>query len=98
MGISAKNRKQQRYIETKSLNAMLYIATDKEKEAYEYCVKNNIRISPIPTGPGTMPEEWYIGISTPDNYKKVYKSKFKYNHEQIWPAFYEACCYYYGKK
>ena len=49
-------------------------------------------------GINNTPGKWYIGISTPDNYKKVYKSKHIYDKTQVWDAMFEMCKYYYDKK
>lgn len=93
-----KSKAQEKYDKTKGLCSISYAPTSEEKDAYDYCVKNDIRISPVAIGPGMMNEKWYVGISTPENYKKVYKSKFQYDNEQIWPAVYEMCLYYFNKK
>ena len=70
--------------------------TEEQQKYYDYCVKNNIIISPI--GIQNTPGKWYVGISTPDNYKKVYKSKHIYDKDQIWDAMFEMCKYYYDKQ
>ena len=70
--------------------------TEEQQKCYDYCVKNNIIISPI--GIQNTPGKWYVGISTPDNYKKVYKSKHIYDKDQIWDAMFEMCKYYYDKQ
>ena len=70
--------------------------SEEQQKYYDYCVKNNIIISPI--GIQNTPGKWYVGISTPDNYKKVYKSKHIYNKDQIWDAMFEMCKYYYDKQ
>lgn len=72
-----------------------YIPNDKERDYYYHCVKADIRISPIGTDDIG---KWYIGISSPGNHKKVYKSKFIYDKDTIWVAFYEMCKYYYDGK
>ena len=73
-----------------------YIPTDDEFRAYQYCVRRDIRISPI----GILGEagKWYIGVSTPDSYKKVYNSPHIYDRDTVWHGFYEMCNYYYKKK
>ena len=47
-----------------------YSPTREEDSAYHYCVDKNIRISPIASDESG---KWYIGVSTPDDFKKVYK-------------------------
>ena len=72
-----------------------YNASEEETKWYHYCVRNNIRISPIGIdGIG----KWYIGISDPSDYKKVYNSRFIYDRDTIWPEFYKMCKYYYEKQ
>jgi hypothetical protein len=70
--------------------------TKEQQKYYDYCVQNNIRVSPI--GIKDQPGKWYVGISTPDNYRKVYKSKHIYDREQIWDEMFNMCKYYYDKK
>ena len=72
-----------------------YSPTKEEDNAYHYCVENDIRISPIASDESG---KWYIGVSTPDDFKKVYKSKYIYNRDTIWVSFYEMCLYYYKKR
>ena len=73
-----------------------YQVSPEEQKAYEYCVNNDIIISPI--GISDDAGKWYIGIATPDNYKKVYKSKHIYDKDTVWISFYEMCKYYYDKR
>ena len=72
-----------------------YVPSKDELKWYRYCVRNAIRISPIGTD---KPGEWYIGISDPSNYKKVYNSKHKYDKDTLWISYYEMCKYYYDKQ
>ena len=95
--LSKRQRDEERYRRTKGLCAYDYEPSEKERRARDFCMENDIRISPIPVDQGSRPDKWYVGISTPDNYKKVYKSKFQFNNEQIWEEIYKACIYYYDK-
>ncbi len=72
-----------------------YIPSDEERKWYKYCVDNDIRISPVGT---ETPGKWYIGISDPGNYKKVYNSKFIYDKDTVMSEFYKMCYYYYAKR
>ena len=72
-----------------------YVCTPKEEQAYLYCVKNDIRISPIGVQ-GTL-DQWYIGISTPEDYKRVYNSPETCDRHSVWQIFYKYCNYYYEK-
>ena len=98
MGIRVKSTKERKYDDNHGLCSVYYNPTELEQLAYEYCVINNIIVSPYPAESGMMPQHWFVGISTPDDYKKIYKSKFKYDNHQIWPAMYEMCVYYYNKR
>ncbi len=71
-----------------------YSPSNEEQKAYEYCLDNDIRISPWYHSQG----KWYIGISTPEDYKKVYKSKHVYDKDTIWFSFYDMCKFYYNKR
>ena len=75
-----------------------YIPTQKENEAYIYCVRNNIRISPI--GIQGVIGKWKIGINV-GPYKKGEKINLAphiYDKDTIWPSYYEMCKYYYDKR
>ena len=76
-----------------------YYPTIEQREAWEWCVRNNIRISYQPQTPGPSPKCWHITIIigpykkgekinvSPDCYKAVKC------HEQM----YKTCEYYYEK-
>ena len=73
-----------------------YILNVYELLCYQYCVRNNIRISPV-----AVPNEigkWRIGISTPDSYKKVYESPEKCDVHSVWEVFNRYTKYYYEKR
>ena len=53
-----------------------YIFNDEEFKAYRYCVLNDIRISPIGTD---VIGKWKIGISTEDNYRRIYHAPHIYD-------------------
>lgn len=75
-----------------------YIPTQKENKAYLYCVRNNIRISPI--GIQGVIGKWKIGINI-GPYKKGEKTNLAphiYDKDTIWPSYYEMCKYYYDKR
>ena len=71
--------------------------TEKQNKAHEYCINNNIRVSPIAAESGLKVTTWYVGISTPENYKKVYKSPEVYASPEIWDAVSKAEIFYYEK-
>ena len=97
MGIALKSAKERKYLEKDGLCSVVYEPSEVELRAYHFCVDNNIRISPVPETDGPRPVKWHIGISTPDNHRKIYKSKYKYDNHQVWQAHYEMCLYYYKK-
>ncbi len=90
MGNLSKRKKEQSKYRLPECNP-----TEEQQKYDNYCVNKNIIISPI--GINATPGKWYIGISTPDNYKKVYKSKFIYDQHQIWEEMFNMCKYYYDK-
>lgn len=74
-----------------------YNATDDEIKARDYCIKNNIRISPL--GIKNEPNKWRIGISV-GPYKKGEKPKVSpsvYDKDTVWQEYYKFCKYYYDK-
>ena len=75
-----------------------YLPTQEENKAYIYCVRNNIRISPI----GMQGEigKWRIGINV-GPYVKGEKTNIAphiYDKHTICPSYYEMCKYYYDKR
>ena len=68
-----------------------YIPTEHEKQAYLYCVRNNIRISPG----GGSEVDWHIDIYAGGKWNR---SKEKYNRDEIWSEYYRCCLYYYDKR
>ena len=72
------------------------ILTGENLKAYEYCVRNNIRISPV----GILGEvgKWRIGISTPESYKKVYESPEICDKYTVWEVFNRYTKYYYDRE
>ena len=67
-----------------------YVQTDEELEAYSWCVKNGIHISPL----ARDETNWFIEITinnktnrSPETYKKVV----------IWEKLFEYYLYYYEK-
>ena len=74
-----------------------YLANNEEKEAYRYCVRNNIRISPI--GMKEDNQSWKIEIRL-GPYKRGERDNISpsiYDKYTIWPEYYRMCKYYYDK-
>ena len=72
-------------------------ATDEEAKARDWCIKNNIRISPI--GIYREPNKWKIGINI-GPYKKNEKPNIAphiYDKDTIWVEYFNFCKYYYDK-
>jgi len=74
-----------------------YHATDDEAKARDWCIKNNIRISPI--GIHKEPNKWKISINI-GPYKKNEKPNIAphiYDKDTIWVEYFNFCKYYYDK-
>lgn len=65
-------------------------ADEKSWEAYRWCIKNRIYISPL----AKSNTEWYIVI---ENNGKINKSPDTYGKNIIWPKVFEFYKYYYDK-
>jgi hypothetical protein len=90
MGSGLKSKKKNNWMP-------VYHASVEEKEARDYCIKNNIRISPL--GIKDEKEKWRIGI-TFGSYKKGEKMNISpniYDKDTIWPEYFKMCKYYYDK-
>jgi hypothetical protein len=74
-----------------------YHANEEEVKARDFCVRNNIRISPL--GIYNDPDHWRIGINI-GPYKRGEKPNISpniYDKNTIWPEYYKFCKYYYDK-
>jgi hypothetical protein len=74
-----------------------YHANDDEVIARDFCIKNNIRISPL--GIKNEPNKWRIGINI-GPYKKGEKPNIApsiYDKDTVWVEYYNFCKYYYDK-
>lgn len=67
-----------------------YAPTTKEQSAYQWCIKNNIYISPR----AKSATEWYLTI---DINSKVNTSPTAYKKIDIWKQLYNFYVYYYDK-
>ena len=73
-----------------------YSATKKENKAWEYCVRNNIRIFPVCI---EFKKKWKVGINL-GPYKKGEKPNLSpnaYGPGEIQKEIYKASVYYYDK-
>ena len=67
-----------------------------------YCIKEGIIVSPIASKPWSYREKdknksWYVGVSLPENPRKVFKSPEPYGIDEIWDKVEETKKYYYDK-
>jgi hypothetical protein len=69
-----------------------YIPTNKELDAAEWCIKNNIHISPLKKN--YKDQLWYIDIIING---KSSKSPETFGPSIIWQKLYEYASYYYNK-
>ncbi len=92
MGIEAVKRKKN----YKGLGAD-FIATNEQLKWDNFCIKNNIRISPSPITHGFYPEEWRVAVSLGSDYKTIYKTPNTYLADEIWQEVYKTKKYYYDK-
>ena len=74
-----------------------YIFNDEELKYYLYCIRNGIIISPMGTKDNAI-GKWRIGISTPDNHKKVYYAPHIYDKDTLWPSLIDYFKFYYEKE
>ena len=71
-----------------------YSASKHELDAYNWCVKNNIKISPSASTRDQYPTSWYLII---DIDGRINKSPETYGSLDIWGKLYEYYKYYYNK-
>lgn len=92
MGSGLKSRK-------KKQNYTLphYLASEDELKWRDYCIKNDIRISPM--GIYKDPNNWHIEVRLGPYTKgeKGYVSPNVYDRKSIWKEYYLMCKYYYDK-
>lgn len=69
-----------------------YIASDLESEAYLWCVRNDVRVSP---GGTKTKGEWTIDVSTDGKTWK--RSPWTVQEDSLWQKYYEICLWYYEK-
>ena len=74
----------------KDFDMGFYTYTEEEYEAYKWCIKNNIYISPL----AVNGIRWTITIV---NNGKEFKDPNDYGKVEIWKKLYEYCKYYYDK-
>jgi hypothetical protein len=68
-----------------------YYATDEEIDAAMWCIKNNIKISPLKKS--FAEDRWYIEITLNG---KTHRSPESYGKTVVWEKMYEFYLYYYN--
>ena len=99
MGIEERQKRRRAKTTHKGLSYNYPIMSKQENEINSCCIRNNIRISPVPTKPGLFPEEWHIEIRL-GPYKKGEKAHLSpsvYTHENIHQEIRRMQKYYYDK-
>ena len=69
-----------------------YLPNEEERNAYMYCMSNNIRISP---GRVMGQNKWTIDIFAKGKWNK---SPDSYGPTEVWEVFYNYCKYYHEKR
>ncbi len=67
-----------------------YMPSDDERQAYAYCVRNNIRISPAAIAGDS--DNWYIEIHAGGRWNKAPRS---FDKTEVWPEYYNFGKHYY---
>ena len=71
-----------------------YARSPEEEVAYQWCIKNSIKIAPFAASSDKGNDSWWIDIET-NNLTK--RSPYKYNRDQIWSKIFELYVFYYKK-
>lgn len=71
-----------------------YARSSEEEAAYQWCIKNGIKIAPFAASSDKSNDQWWVDIET-NNLKK--RSPYKYNKDQIWSKIFELYVFYYNK-
>ena len=69
-----------------------YLPSEDERNAYLYCIRNDIRIAP---GRVANKNQWTVDIYTPKGWRK---SPNSFGPVEIWEVYYNYCKYYYDKR
>jgi hypothetical protein len=84
MGSGLKSKKKE------AIDMGNYVATEKEQIAFEWCIKNNIKIAPF----AKNSKEWYLDIIMNG---RVNRSPLTYEKVEVWKQLYKFYLYYYNK-
>ena len=72
---------------------LYYQRSDLENNAYLWCIRNDIKISPFAVL-NSQPRKWWIDVVAKN---KVKRSPYQYDDEQIWPKIFELYVFYFEK-
>tara|TARA_R110000824_G_scaffold45177_3_gene130831 strand:+ start:7172 stop:7507 length:336 start_codon:yes stop_codon:yes gene_type:complete len=78
------------YKKKEGVNMGNYTATDREIDAYVWCVRNDIKITPS----AKSSTEWYLDIIING---RISRSPSTYKKMEIWKQLYKFYLYYYNK-
>ena len=70
-----------------------YQRSELENNAYLWCIRNDIKISPFAVL-NSQPRKWWIDVVAKN---KVKRSPYQYDDEQIWPKIFELYVFYFEK-
>ena len=90
MPIGQKNRRAK-----KRIGMGDYQATKEQQEAYNWGIRNNLRISPRAAQRGPNPTTWYVEIFT--NGRWVH-NKEEYGPGEVWEQVFKYYEYYFNKR
>ena len=71
-----------------------YERSPEEETAYQWCIKNGIKIAPHAASSDKNNDQWWVDVEA-KNLKK--RSPYKYNKDQIWSKIFELYVFYYNK-
>ena len=70
-----------------------YFRSELENNAYLWCIRNDIKISPFAVL-NSEPRKWWIDVVAKN---KVKRSPYQYDDYQIWPKIFELYVFYFEK-
>lgn len=70
-----------------------YTRSELENNAYLWCIRNDIKISPFAVL-NSEPRKWWVDVEAKE---KVKRSPYQYDENQIWPKIFELYVFYFQK-
>ncbi|MAO19588.1 MAG: hypothetical protein CMJ25_02450 [Phycisphaerae bacterium] len=71
-----------------------FYRSEEQFKAMQWCIKNNIIITPLAATAGNAPQNFWIEITIQGRVSKTPKT---YNAKEVYPQIYEYYKYYYDK-